>query len=319
MKKKARNIGVFTTACVGSLCALCWQTFNRMLVRRKDGKKPLKALEHPESDYMKAHRKWLNQQPMEEVYIKSFDGLSLYGRLYIPEDLSEEENPKTIILCVHGYQTDGPTDFAPFAPFYKKNHFIYCLIDHRAHGKSEGKYIGLSYQEKFDVLKWANFLVKRFGSDCQIYLHGVSMGGSTVLSCCDQETLPPQVKGIISDCAFSNGWTESTLISKNFLHLPPFPLLYVFNGICKKRAGYDIRDISPIDAVAASKVPILFIHGDRDRFVPTKMSYQLYHACRSPKQLLIIHGASHMHCYKTDPDSYEKAFLEFIEKTQAKA
>ena len=114
------------------------------------------------------------------------------------------------------------------------------------------------------------------------------MGAATVLSCCNAKQLPSQVKGIISDCAFSSGWEQVAHVMKSRLHLPAFPLLSVYNKVCQAMGGYNLKDISPVDCVKDSKVPILFIHGDEDHFVPTSMVYRLYHACKGHKQLLIV-------------------------------
>ena len=250
--------------------------------------------------------------PYEKIFLTSYDGLKLFGRLFVPEAAKKNPDAPTIILCIHGYHSDGLGDFAPFIPFYTDHGNILCLVDDRAHGQSSGHFIGFGYHDRFDCLTWVNYLVRRFGGNCRIFLHGISMGGATVLSCCDARRLPPQVKGIISDCAYSSGWEQIAHVLQARIHLPAFLLLPVFNKICQAVGGYDLKRISPIRHVRHSRVPILFIHGDSDHFVPTTMVYKLYHACHCKKQLLIVQGAGHALSYQKEPKTYEKAVLAFI-------
>ncbi len=284
---------------------------------KASGKKSKTAQKDQEkyAAFINKKKEWLSQRSCEEIHLKSYDGLCLYGRLYVPGQAALIAPSPTVILCIHGYHSDGPGDFAAFAPFYTEQGYIFCLVDDRAHGKSEGKYIGFGYHDRFDCLAWTNYLSKRFGPDCQIYLHGISMGAATVLSCCDSKHLPHQVRGIISDCAYSSGWDQVAHVMQFKMHLPAFPMLPIYNKVCKALGGYSLKDISPISHVRQSKVPILFIHGDADHFVPTTMVYKLYHASKCQKRLLTVHGAAHALSYLVDPKSYERAFKDFIVQT----
>jgi len=59
------------------------------------------------------------------------------------------------------------------------------------------------------------------------------------------------------------------------------------------------------------KVPILFIHGTDDNFVPIEMTYENYKACTAPKKLFIVPGAEHGMSYVMDKDGYENAVKLF--------
>lgn len=64
--------------------------------------------------------------------------------------------------------------------------------------------------------------------------------------------------------------------------------------------------------VTKAKVPILFIHGDADTFVPYSMCEKIYENCKSPKKKLIIKGAAHAESYYKDTKAYEDALNDFI-------
>ena len=63
--------------------------------------------------------------------------------------------------------------------------------------------------------------------------------------------------------------------------------------------------------VKKAKVPILFIHGDADTFVPCSMCEEIYENCAAPKKKLLIQGAAHAESYYKDKEAYEKALDDF--------
>lgn len=250
-------------------------------------------------------KEWLREQAGEEIWITSRDGLKLYGKFF-PCDHSE----KTVI-CFHGYTSEGVNDYSTLAKFYLKNGFNLLLVDQRAHGKSEGTYIGFGCLDRFDAKAWIDYIVQRQGEGCRILLHGDSMGAATVLMTAGLE-LPPQVKAAVSDCAFTSAWDVFSAVLKNMYHLPAFPIMQIANQMVKKRAGYELDECSARNEVGRTRLPILFIHGAADSFVPCSMAHELYDACRSEKRLVIVEGAGHVEsCYK-DPEKYEEAVSSFI-------
>ena len=54
-----------------------------------------------------------------------------------------------------------------------------------------------------------------------------------------------------------------------------------------------------MDALRKNKVPVLFIHGQDDSFVPVSMTKENYEACVAPKEILIVPGAIHGMSYPT--------------------
>ena len=62
----------------------------------------------------------------------------------------------------------------------------------------------------------------------------------------------------------------------------------MFELVANVRAKYDIKEASAVEQVKKSNVPILFIHGDADNFVPEYMCEELYSAANCIKDKLII-------------------------------
>lgn len=256
-----------------------------------------------------ANKDWLSKRPMEHLTIQSKDHLSLHAD-YIPAD----GNSDTLVLCVHGYTSNGWDSCSSIAAFFVKEGYDCLIVDNRAHGKSQGDYVGFGILDRYDCLDWIHYINHRFSAKKNIFLYGVSMGAATVLMTSGFEDLPNNVKAVISDCAFTSPYDVFAHILKRDYHLPQFPVMHINNLLCRNHAGYGFKDYSTLDAVKANTCPILFIHGEKDNFVPTNMSRENYAACTSPKELLIVKNAGHAASYYENVLLYEKTIKDFINK-----
>ncbi|MGN0244198.1 MAG: alpha/beta hydrolase [Lachnospiraceae bacterium] len=303
-------------ACAGALAAAgALETayfYRRTMKRNKvDMQRTIKMAGTDWSQYSEilAERKaFMMQQPHEDVYQTSFDGLKLHATYFPP--INENMEKKRVVLCFHGYTSRGMSDFTGLTDYYFRRGYAMLHPDARAHGDSEGEYVGFGCLDRKDALMWIEWVIQKCGTDVEILLHGISMGGATVLMASALE-LPPQVKGIISDCGFTSPKEVFTYVLKTMYHLPPFPVMQGAEIINKRLAGYGMDECNAKREVAKAKVPILFIHGSKDTFVPTKMCHEIYECCASPKKILIVEGAAHGESYYKDMDAYENALDEF--------
>lgn len=247
----------------------------------------------------------LNERPCEFVSITSHDGLKLSGRYYYVKDGAPLD------ICFHGYRSSAMTDFSGGSELSFQLEHNVLLVDERAHGKSEGRTISFGIQERQDLLRWVDYAINRFGSDVQILLYGVSMGGATVLMASELD-LPANVKGIIADCPYSSPIDIILFVGRD-MPIPqwlirPFAILGA-----KIFGGFDLNETDAARAVKNTKVPILIIHGDDDRFVPCEMS----NIVSSNPQMVTrytIHNAGHGISYLVDTQQYHKYVKEFLDK-----
>lgn len=252
--------------------------------------------------------KWLQQQTLEEYAMVNDRGQMLKGWL-LPA-----ENSKVFVFCSHGYRSSGRGEYGKFTKFYHENGINVFMVDHQAHGESEGDKIGFGYYEYQDCLKWLGFINERFGSDIQIFLHGISMGCATVMLMTGDARLPSNVKFTIADCGYTSAWNQFTHNLSSW-HVPVQPTLFFADVACRIKAGYTFRDADPINKMKLASIPVLFIHGSADGFVPTRMGPENYAACGSKeKKLIIVDGADHAESYKVNPDLYEENVKEYIAK-----
>ena len=190
-------------------------------------------------------------------------------------------------------------------------------MDDRAHGASEGRYIGFGCLDQYDGLRWAAYLAARFPGE-DLFLHGISMGAATVL-CMSGLDLPPEVRGVVADCGFSSAWDQCRHVLRRDYRLPAFPLLHLTDLICRAKAGYSLRDHPARERVAATALPVLFFHGGADDFVPVGMTLECHEACAGEKRLVIVPEAGHAACHAADPVGYEAAVRAFLEEHAAGA
>lgn len=250
-------------------------------------------------------KKFVLAKPHSDVYMESYDGLRLHA-VYFPA----ARDAGRAVICFHGYTGEGLSNYAAMAEYFLKHGYAVLLPDARAHGQSEGEYIGFGCLDRQDALGWINWVIRECGEDVGIMLHGTSMGGATVLMASGLD-LPDNVKGIVSDCGFTSPREVFTHVLNNMYHLPAFPAIQGADLINRKLAGYGMDECNAKYEVQKAKVPILFIHGDADTFVPCSMCHEIYDNCRSPKRILIVEGASHAESYYKDMETYEKALDEF--------
>lgn len=246
--------------------------------------------------------------PYEPVTVSSYDGTKLFGKCYF----ADARAPWMIMF--HGYRSGAERDFCGGLKFGIDRGFNVLLVDQRAHGKSEGKCLTFGIRERYDCLSWVRYVLSRAGEHAQIVLYGMSMGAATVLMATALE-LPKQVVGIVADCGYSS---PSAIIKKVIRdrHLPLFPT-YAFvrlGGILF--GGFDLASASAEKAMDTCDIPVLFIHGEDDRFVPCGMGRENFRRCRSAgKVLLTVPGAGHGMSYMTDKNAYLTAVSDFLEKT----
>lgn len=239
----------------------------------------------------------------EDVYITSFDNLKLHGTFI------SVKNPKGTLILMHGYKSSPKRDLYVALKNYSELGFNILFVDERATNLSEGKYNTFGVLESKDAISWVKFVKNKW--KLPIILGGVSMGASAVLYAAPY--LNKDVKLIVSDSQFLCPYDQIKSVIKNYLHIKDFIFMPMVNIFCKIFAKYDMK-VSVLDNINKSNIPILFIHGKKDNFVPIKNTLEVYDIYKSPKELLIDDNAFHGMAYLYDSKKYIKTLKEFIKK-----
>lgn len=255
-----------------------------------------------------AEKTWFKDEKNRSYWeITSNDDLKLKA-IYLPAD---EKAAKTAILA-HGYMGNAET-MSNFAKMYHDWGYNVLIPDARGHGQSAGEYIGFGWPERKDYVQWIDKVMKVNGQDEIITLFGLSMGAATVMMT-SGEALPGNVKAIVEDCGYSSADAELAYQLKDMYGLPKFPLVPMTSLITKIRAGYFFGAASSVKQLQTNKTPMLFIHGDADKFVPFSMLETVYEATNGPKEKYIVPGAGHAKAYKTDKKKYQEKVSNFLNK-----
>ncbi|WP_240508089.1 alpha/beta hydrolase [Virgibacillus indicus] len=253
-------------------------------------------------------REWVDNQDFEQWEMESYDGLKLQG--YYLE--AKEPTDKTVVLA-HGY-LGRARDMGLYGQYYYEElGYNIFTADLRGHGQSEGEYIGFGWHDRLDYLDWIDKVLERTGSDSEIVLHGVSMGAATMLMT-SGEDLPENVKAIVADSPYTSVYDMFDYQMGRMFHLPAFPILPSTSLITQMRAGYSLTEASALDQVKKAEVPILYIHGNADTFVPTSMTEELYKNTKSNAEMITFDDAGHGEAFVTQKNRYINKMNAFLNK-----
>ena len=251
-------------------------------------------------------REWIDSirgMKRELFEIESFDGLKLRGYYY------EYSPDSPLELIFHGYGGNAERDLSGGVERCFALGRSAVLIDQRGAGMSEGRICSFGINERLDCLEWIKFATRKFGKDRPLIIGGVSMGAATVMMA-SGEDLPKNVACVMADCGYSS---SKKIIKKvvREMKLPP-SLVYPFIRLGGMLYGkFDIEETDPVSAVARSKTPIVYIHGDEDDFVPHSMSVECFEATRAPKKLVTIEGAGHGLGFPQNQSKYVESLRDF--------
>lgn len=269
-----------------------------------------------ESSWRNLYRTYPHLQPwadslrhtgaLKDTFIYAPDGVKLHAYYAA----AAQPTSKTAVI-VHGY-TDNVVNMMMIGYLYNQSLDYNILLPNlRYTGRSEGENIQMGWLDRKDVMQWMEVAHGIYGDSIRMVVHGISMGAACTMML-SGEQLPPYVKCFVEDCGYTSVWDQFTKELNEQFGLPAFPLMYTASWLCQVQHGWGFKEASPLKQVAQCHLPMLFIHGDQDDYVPTWMVYRLYEAKPAPKELWVVPGADHAHAYLQDAATYTEKVKAFI-------
>jgi len=216
--------------------------------------------------------------------------------------------PAKCFIRAHGFSVNKITGVR-YIQILQKQGYSAVNYDQRSFGASGGV-CSLGYYERLDLAAIIGWVRQHLGEDTIIGLHGESLGAITVV----------EALGIVPGIAFAIADSCSTTVDsiyKAVTHLPVFPFLSTASLLAKLKYGVDLRDVRPIDRAAQTDVPLLFLHGTKDKPIPYREAERLFAAAKNPlSRLELFEGVWHTGAHMMEPERYEKAVTEFVQAAQ---
>ena len=313
MKKSAKALlgaaGVFTGIGVGMNAFV----LTRVSKTFSDKKKEIEEKKNPTDKTLPANilraegDAWVDTQDYEHIVIKNRENKSIHSLV-----VKQKEPSDKWLVCVHGY-TSSPKGMGSYALHYYERGYNVILPCLRGHDMSEHQHISMGWLDRLDVVDWIQYLISVYGSEIKIVLHGVSMGAATVMMATG-ENLPFNVKCCVADCGFSTVWDEFKNELKATYHLHAFPTLHSASLVSKVFGGYGFKEASSLKQLKKSKTPTIFLHGEKDEFVPYRMMDLNYNAAACEKEKVSIPDAEHAEAHLVHPEIYWPAVFKFVDK-----
>lgn len=259
-------------------------------------------------DAMKEQGKeWFDKANKEKLIIKSTNSSkNLHADFIFPNKESD-----VFVIIIHGY-TSSPRGMGLYAQKYHELGYNILMPSLNGHADSEAGAVTMGWKDRLDIVDWINFIAENY-PESKIIIHGESMGAATTMMTTG-EKLPENVKVAVADCGYTSVWDIFSNKVKNNFKMSEFPTLYSANAVNKIYSGFDFKEASAVEQLRKSQTPTIFIHGDKDTFVPYEMLNKVYEACASDKEKITIPNSPHARNACVDPELYWNSVIEFINK-----
>ena len=254
-------------------------------------------------------RTWIDSlqqaEALKDTFIYNEKGIKLHA--YYAD--AQYPTSQTAVI-IHGYTDNAIRMMMLGYMYHKELGFNILLPDLQYSGLSEGNALQMGWLDRKDVMQWMDVAHDIYGDSIQIVVHGISMGGATTMMI-SGEPQPYYVKCFIDDCGYTSVWEQFSKELKEQFGLSPFPLMYTSSWLCDMTKDWNFQEASALKQVAQCTLPMLFIHGDKDDYVPTRMVYELYKVKPEPKELWVVPNADHARSYLLNRKEYTEKVKQF--------
>ena len=268
----------------------------------------------------------------DRVTFRAFDNLNLCGMFLFG---NHGGHPKGMVIFAHEFSSDMYSCARYCRPLLNAGYDVFSF-DFRGHGESSGEpgyqpRQWASEREVNDILGAIAYVedwLEHHGRPVEIGLFGISRGAGAAILAAEQNLA---IKAIITDGAFSSGTTLEYLMKRwayifakvRFVyenHPPQFWafLRWLLFRECKRKLHCTFPSVRKALMRMQAPKPILFIHGERDSYIPVEQSQLLYDLAPGPKSLWVVPGAKHNQSVIIRPEYYALRTVSFFNEHLAR-
>lgn len=254
-------------------------------------------------------RGFFENNPHEEFWVKSSHGYDMYGEFY-----RNKTPTKNTFVIVHGHGANIMTSIK-YAQMVLSMGYNALVYDNEHCGKSGGDLEPMGYHEKDDLGLMIEKARELTGEGVKIYLHGESMGASSIIM--HQKSEKTKIEGAILDCPFSYLPEEFDFNAVVSFGMSIKFLIPLASLICKIKYGFTLYDVDPLKDIKENgyeDVPMLFIHGKLDTMTPYHMCVDLYNAKKGEKELYLCPFSEHARTILYDREKYYSVVSNFLDR-----
>ena len=256
---------------------------------------------------------------------RAFEAPTRFGYSLKGVTLSGEDRKASTVIFVHGITWTRYGMYKYMKSFIKRGWNV-AAIDLCGHGDTGAQGLrspSYGYHEKFDVEAAMDAVCKEYPDSSAFGLVGESLGAASVL----QYSAMSGAKAsfVVADCPFSSGLEEldARLASQHIPRFVRIPVKALIASLTKILRRFPLEEASSLKAVLSTDIPVLFVHGLDDSYVPFSMSIDMYNERKKAgiekTRLLLVAGARHAKSWNTDPGLWERTVFDFIEECLDKA
>jgi len=261
----------------------------------------------------------------ERITFRAFDNLNLCGMFLLGD---HGGRPRGMVIFAHEFNSDMYS-CARYCRYLLSAGYDVFTFDFRGHGESSGEpgYVPRQWPSDREVndmlgaIAYVEDWLEQQGRPVEIGLFGISRGaGAAVLAAQNN----PAVKAIITDGAFSSDTTLEYLMRRwayifakvRFVyenHPPQFWrfLRWLLFRACKRKLNCTFPSVRKALHRMVPR-PILFIHGERDSYIPVQQSQLLFELAGGPKLLWVVPDAKHNQSVVIRPEYYAARTVSFF-------
>ncbi len=242
-----------------------------------------------------------NVQYKKDVHIVS-EGLNLYGEYY-------DYGARSCAIILSG-RTESHVYGYFFAIPYSEAGMNVLVIDPRAHGKSDGEFNTIGFEESKDALAWAEFIHDNYGVEAIIF-HGICIGSAGAIYALTNEKCPDYIRGMVAEGMFAN-FGKSMENHLRERKKPVKSICFFINIWMQHYTGHNMK-FGPIDVMPKLTKPLLMIHSRADLYSTPENAQKLYDLCPAERKAIVwFDEGAHSMLRAVHAKEYDMAIRKFL-------